>query len=341
MVPVSHDGFVIGDGILFCLSPEELLFVGRTPTVNWLEFQARAGGYDVVAIRDERSPSHAYGRAVMRRHYRYQVQGPKAMAVLQSLNGGPLPDIAFFHHGFVNVRGRKVRALRHGMAGEPGLELWGPYEEREEVRGAIIEAGRDHGLALVGARAYSSNTLESGWIPSPLPAVYTGDAMRAYREWLPGNGYEATASIGGSFVSKRIEDYYSTPYELGYGPFVKLDHDFIGREALARMAADPAPKRRKVTFAWNGADLGRVLTSLLERGEPCKFFDMPNANYASSSFDAVMRGGRTVGLSMFGGYSYNERCGLSLGVVDADVQVGEELTLVWGEENGGTRKPTV
>jgi vanillate/3-O-methylgallate O-demethylase len=32
---------------------------------------------------------------------------------------------------------------------------------------------------------------------------------------------------------------------------------------------------------------------------------------------------------------------LSLGVVDADVPVGTELTLVWGEEGGGSRKTTV
>jgi vanillate/3-O-methylgallate O-demethylase len=44
---------------------------------------------------------------------------------------------------------------------------------------------------------------------------------------------------------------------------------------------------------------------------------------------------------MFGGYSYNERTALSLGIVDPGVEIGEELTLVWGEENGGTRKTTV
>ena len=32
---------------------------------------------------------------------------------------------------------------------------------------------------------------------------------------------------------------------------------------------------------------------------------------------------------------------LSLGVVDSDIELGSELTLVWGEENGGTTKPTV
>ena len=47
MIPVSHDGFVIGDGILFYLEKDELLFVGRAPTVNWLQFQAETGGFDV------------------------------------------------------------------------------------------------------------------------------------------------------------------------------------------------------------------------------------------------------------------------------------------------------
>ena len=342
MVPTSYDGFVIGDGILFYLDKDELLFVGRAPTVNWLEFHARTGGFNVDVIRDDRSPSHPNGNAVSRRHYRYQVQGPKAAQVLQKLNGGPLPDIKFFNFDVINIKGRKVRALRHGMAGEPGLEVWGPYEERDEIRAAILEAGKDFGIVAVGSRTYASNTLESGWIPSPLPAVYTGEKMKKYREWLPAAGYEGTGSIGGSFVSDNIEDYYLTPYELGYGPFVKFDHDFVGREALEKMVKDGRPQRKKVTFEWNGDDLGKVYASLFDRGsEPCKFFDLPIANYASSSYDSVTMGGKVVGFSMFTGYSHNERCGLSLGVVDANINEGDVLTLVWGEENGGTRKPTV
>src|SRR5215470_12231308 len=45
MVPTSHDGYVIGDGILFYIDKEELLFVGRAPTVNWLQFQAQTAGF--------------------------------------------------------------------------------------------------------------------------------------------------------------------------------------------------------------------------------------------------------------------------------------------------------
>jgi len=340
MVPCSYDGYVIGDGILFYLDKDQLLFVGRTPTVNWIQFHAQTGGYKVETIRDERSPSNPRGKAVTRRHYRYQIQGPKAEQVLERVNGGPLPQVKFFHMDAINIKGRKVRCLRHGMAGAPGLEIWGPYAEGEEAREAILEAGRDFGLVPVGARAYSSNTLESGWIPSPLPAVYTGERMKKYREWLPASDYEGTASIGGSFVSANIEDYYTTPYDLGYGPFIRFDHDFIGREALEKKAK--GPHRKKVTFAWNPEDVLKVFASLLAPGEVnYKYWDFPNCNYASSSFDRIVKGGRTVGFSMFGGYSYNERAALSLGVVDPDIEIGDLLTLVWGEESGGTRKTTV
>ncbi|HXC08599.1 MAG TPA: hypothetical protein VNV61_06700 [Steroidobacteraceae bacterium] len=340
MVPCSYDGYVIGDGILFHLDKDELLFVGRTPTVNWIQFHAETGGYNVQFVRDDRSPSNPRGKAVVRRHYRYQIQGPNAAKVLERVNGAPLPDVKFFNMDTIKIRGRPVRCLRHGMAGAPGLEIWGPYGEGEEIREAIIEAGKDFGLFQVGARAYSSNTLESGWIPSPLPAVYTGNAMKKYREWLPANGYEGTASIGGSFVSDDIEDYYLTPFALGYGPFIKWDHDFIGREALERQAKEP--QRKKVTFAWNAEDVLKIFASLLEPGrENYKYFDFPNSNYASSTYDSVMMGGKVVGFSMFGGYSYNERTVLSLGVVDPNVEIGDVLTLLWGEEQGGTRKTTV
>jgi vanillate/3-O-methylgallate O-demethylase len=342
MVPVSYDGYVIGDGILFYLDKEELLFVGRAPSVNWIQFHGETGGFKVDMIRDDRSPGDPKGKAVNRRHYRFQVQGPNAEKVLNKLNGGPIPDVKFFTMDAINIGGKRVRALRHGMAGAPGLELWGPYEDREFIRETILKAGEEFGLVPVGSRAYASNTLESGWIPSPLPAVYTGEKMKKYREWLPAAGYEATGSIGGSFVSDNIEDYYLTPYELGYGPFVKFDHDFIGREALEKMVAEKKPQRKKVTFEWNREDLGKIFASLLEpAGQNAKYFNVPIANYASSSYDAVKMGNKTVGYSMFGGYSYNERVGLSLGVVDENINVGDVLTLVWGEENGGTKKVTV
>ena len=163
--------------------------------------------------------------------------------------------------------------------------------------------------------------------------------MRAYREWLPDTSYEAVSSIGGSFVSANIEDYYLTPYEMGYGSFIKFDHDFIGRDALETM--DPSNQRHKVTLEWNGEDVARILSSYFVGDNNYKYFDLPLANYASSSYDAVNAGGKTVGVSMFTGYSYNERTALSLAAVSADVSIGDEVTVVWGEPDGGTVKTTV
>jgi vanillate/3-O-methylgallate O-demethylase len=225
------------------------------------------------------------------------------------------------------------------MAGAPGLEIWGPYEEREEIRAAIVKAGKDFGLTEVGARAYATNTLESGWIPSPLPAVYTGEKMKPYRQWLLAASYEGTGSIGGSFHSNNIEDYYVTPYEMGYGPFVKFDHDFIGREALEKISGKP--HRKKVTLAWNSEDVIKVFRSLFEHGDIYKYIDLPLSNYTSASYDQLLIRGKLAGLSMFSGYSYNERSMLSLGIVEPDIEIGTEVTLVWGEEGGGSKKTTV
>ena len=219
--------------------------------------------------------------------------------------------------GELTIAGEQVRTLRHGMAGAPGLELWGPYEQHGKIRDAILEAGREFGIEPCGSRAYSSNTLESGWIPSPLPAIYSSEGERAYREWLPANSYEAINALAGSFVSDDIEDYYLNPWELGYGSFVKFDHDFIGRDALEKI--DPAAQRKKVTLAWNDEDLAKLLTTPIDRDGPgYQFFDLPNANYGSSNYDAVIdANGDTVGLSLFTGVTANEKRGLSLATVDA------------------------
>jgi vanillate/3-O-methylgallate O-demethylase len=340
-VPTTPYGHVIGDGIVFYLAPEEFVYVGRAPASNWLRFHAAKGGYDVQVELDDRSPMRPMGKPVRRSVWRFQIQGPKAWAIIEKLHGGPLEQLKFFNMSTMKIAGHTIRTLRHGMSGAPGLEIWGPYDQQDEIRAAILEAGREFGIVPCGSRAYPSNTLESGWIPSPLPAIYTGEKLRAYREWLGADSYEATGSIGGSFVSNNVEDYYLNPWELGYGPFVKFDHEFHGREALQKL--DPARQRRKVTLAWNPQDMAKIMASLFDPdGEQYKFFDVPLANYASSNYDRVVdAGGKTVGVSMFTGYSYNEKQALSLATIDPAIPVGSELRVVWGEENGGTRKTTV
>ena len=336
LVVCNHDGYVIGDGILFFLDENRVSLVGRPSAHNWVQYHAETGGYDVAVERDERTAVNPTGK---RKIYRFQVQGPTAMETLTRAAGGALPEIKFFNMGEIKIGGHEVRALHHGMSGVPGLVLFGPWDEAEDVRGAIVEAGEEFGLRQVGSRVYATNTLESGWIPCPLPAVFTGDEMKAYREWLPAEGYEGTGSLGGSYYSDDISDYYLTPHDLGYWPFVRFDHDFVGREALEAMGDEP--KRRKVTLAWNGEDVARAMGSLFEKGDAAKYIDLPLSNYSTWPNDKVVGESGVIGVSTFSGYSYNERSMLSLAVIDVDVELGAEVILVWGEENGGSAKPVV
>ena len=337
-VACNHDGHVIGDVVLFYLDKNSFNLVGRPSIHNWVQYHCETGGYNAKVERDERAAARL--GPIVRKVYRYQVQGPNAMKVIEKVTGKPAPDVKFFNMSAVTIAGKQVRALRHGMVGQPGLELFGPWQEGEEVKAAIVEAGKEFGLRQVGARAYSSNTLESGWIPSPMPAIYSGEKLKAYRQWLPANCYEAIASLGGSFNSDNISDYYLTPYDLGYGPIVKFDHDFIGKEALQKIAANP--KRTKVTLALNSEDVTRAIGSMFQKENRAKYFDFPSSVYSTLPYDKVLRDGKMVGISTWCGYSANEGRMLTLAMVDNEHSVpGTEVTFVWGEEAGGSSKPTV
>jgi vanillate/3-O-methylgallate O-demethylase len=336
-VACNPDGYVIGDAILFPLGDNKFNLVGRPPAHNWVQYNLETGKYNAKAERDERSFVNQGHRKV----FRYQVQGPKAVQVMEKVTGRPVPNIRFFYMDNFKIAGKDIRALRHGMVGQSGWEIFGPWEYGDEIRDAILQAGQEHGIRQVGSRAYPTTCLESGWIPSPLPAVYVGDAMKGYRQWLTGKSYEAMASLGGSYYSDNITDYYLTPYDLGYGPFVKFDHDFVGRKAVEQMAKNP--RRKKVTLAWNGDDTGRALGTLFHAGgNITKYIDLPLANYSTLPYDKVLKNGKPVGLSTYTGYTYNERTMVSLAIIDHEhSDVGSEVAVVWGEEKGGSSKPTV
>ncbi len=342
-VPVTPDGYVIGDVILFYLAENEFSLVGRAPAIEWVEFHAQYGrngkAWGVTVERDERTALRTDGK---RKNYRFQLQGPNAMKILEKAMGQTPPDLKFFNMAHIDIAGKDVIALRHGMAGQPGYELFGPWADYQAVHAALVEAGKDDGLTLVGGRAYSSNTLESGWLPSPLPAFYTGDSqmMQDFRAWASGRSYAGTASIGGSYVPDSVEGYYLTPWDIGYGHIVKFDHEFVGREALERMANET--HKTKVTLALDNEDVMRVISSVLAEGDRSKYFEFPSAVYAMHPFDEVRCDGKVIGVSTWIGYSSNEGKMLSLAMIDpAYVEFGKEVTLVWGEPNGGTSKPTV
>ena len=253
-VPVTSTGEIVTDGILLRLAEQKYMLTGIPAAQNWVKYHGEQGDYDVAFATD---PSSAFRGGSDPWQFRYQVQGPRARDLVETVFGGPLPPAKFFHTTPVTLDGMSFSALRHNMAGQDGYEFIGPWEHATAVKDALMSAGGQFGLVHVGALAYASASVESGWIPSPIPAIYTDPGLAGYRAWLPLFGIEGKRPLNGSFYSDDIEDYYVSPYDLGYGKSIAFNHDFIGREALEK--ARESHRRTKVTLVLDPADVRAVL----------------------------------------------------------------------------------
>jgi len=327
LIVTSPDGYYIGDVIVFHLPDGTFDLVGREIVMDWVQFHLETGDYDATSERDENTAVREKGKNPTL--YRYELQGPNANALVAKAIGGEVPEVRFFHVATFTIAGHEVHALRHGMAGQPGYELFGPWEDGADVLTALLEAGEGLDLKRVGAKAYSTANVTSGWIPPTLPGIFSGESTRAFREWLP---VDNIGALGGSLNFDRIEDYYLTPFDLGYDNVVSFDHDFVGREALEKAAA--APHRKKVSLVWNPEDVGRAFSSLFDpSGQRAKIINLPKPRYALWQKDAVLVGDQLVGVSMDAGYISNEQVFLSLASIDPEyAETGTEVTVLWGED---------
>jgi glycine cleavage system aminomethyltransferase T/glycine/D-amino acid oxidase-like deaminating enzyme len=131
--------------------------------------------------------------------------GPAAREILQPLATEEL-SFPYMRACELEVDGIACLALRVTYVGELGWELYCGMDRGLQLWDALWDAGRAHGLVAGGYKAIDSMRLEKG-----------------YRVW----GADITP-----------ED---TPYEAGLGFAVKLDKDFIGKEALLEAEA---PERK-------------------------------------------------------------------------------------------------
>jgi glycine cleavage system aminomethyltransferase T len=321
-VPVSGDGNIITDGIVHRVAERGFILSGIPAAQNWVRYHGERDGYDVSFATD---PSSAFRGGADPVLFRYQVQGPLAGELVAAVFGGPLPRAKFFHSIPVTLDGRDFTALRHNMAGQDGYELIGQWRDATAVKDAILAAGQRFGLIQVGALAYASASVESGWIPSPIPAIYSDPELAGYRAWLPLFGIEGQRPLNGSFYSTDISDYYCTPYELGYGKSISFNHDFIGRDGLARQRDNV--RRAKVTLAFDPADVAAVLGGDL-------------GYYLTYARNRVESGGSLVGFTYQTATIDPSGTVLSLSLVDtAHAAPGTAVSVVWGDHPGPGTAP--
>jgi vanillate/3-O-methylgallate O-demethylase len=322
-VPVTEHGDIVQDGILMRDGENAYTLSGPPASQSWILYHGEKGGYDVSFVDDVDSQFRPGGGLPVL--FRFQVQGPQALALVEQVFGGPLPATKFFHSTPVSLDGRSFRALRHGMSGQTGYEFIGDYADGDYVKQALLEAGAEYGLVRVGSLAYSTNGIESGWIPTPTPGIYTDPELQPYREWLSLFSYEGQRALHGTWFSERIEDYYVSPYELGYGRSIAFNHDFVGRDALER-AKDVVP-RTKVTLELDPADVREVF------GDDLGFF----LSYARYRIEA---NGKPVGATFYTANIAHVGTILALSLIENDSAVpGTEVSVVFGEHPGPGNDP--
>jgi vanillate/3-O-methylgallate O-demethylase len=315
-VPVTRNGDIITDGILMRMGENSFILSGVPASQTWVRYHADRGGYDVTYRADADSANRKEGPPAM---FRYQIQGPRAMEVVERVLGAAPPNVKFFHSEEVTIAGRKLRAFRHGMAGQPGFELLGQWEDNDAVKQALLDAGEPSGIVQVGGLAYYTNGIESGWIPTPTPGIYSDPELEDYRKFVSLFSYEGQKPIHGSFYSDDIADYYVSPYELGYGRSIAFNHDFIGREALEK--AKDSYRRKRVTLVYNADDVKKLM------GDPGYLLRYPR--------DRVEIDGELVGLAMYTANFPAHGTLLSLALVDKQhAEPGTEVTISWGEHPG-------
>src|SRR5690606_35665230 len=99
---------------------------------------------------------------------------------------------------------------------------------------------------------------------------------------------------------------------------------------------------KKVWLSWNRDDVLRIVGSLLDEGLPFKQFEWPYGEYGSCPYDKALVDGAPAGMSLYSFYSANSRSFMSMGLIREDRATdGAEVTVIWGDADGGASKPMV
>ncbi len=106
VIQCNDDGKVISEGILLRHGEDDFEYQVGTP--QWTLYNAHRGGYDV--------------EVTFPITHKFQVSGPKSLAVMERLTDANLLDVKFMSTKYGTVRGGEdVMFLRQGMAGGSGL----------------------------------------------------------------------------------------------------------------------------------------------------------------------------------------------------------------------------
>ena len=267
-------------------------------------------------------------------YYLTQVAGPTSLETLERATGESLRDIGFLRFRQAKINGKTVEVARIGMSGNLAYELRGPLEQGAEVYDAVFRAGKDLGIQRLGWRTYLVNHVEGGFPQMNWTFTSAANPDPEYQAFVEGSRFTPPFNVSGSVDPSDLRARLRTPIELRWDRAVKFDHDFIGRAALEKEAADP--ERTVVTLRWNPEDVIDIYASLFQPGEEYQTIDLPTSPPWSHGMnvhaDHVLKEGRPIGISSGTAYSYYYRQVMSHGILDVDeTDIGNEVIVQWGD----------
>ena len=206
----DDEGYLIDDGTIFCLGPDEFRLCTGERQLDWL--RASAIGFDVQL------------REVTEEIAALAVQGPISARLLKLAGLTGIEQLKPFEHAEFSMRFEhgsiSVRVSRTGFTGDLGYELWMQPEDAEQVWDALMAVGSTRAVRPVGSRALNIARIEAGFL---LPNM--------------------------DFVSAAHTLYLNSersPLELGLAWLVDFNKGhFTGRRALLAQAAR-GPRRQLV-----------------------------------------------------------------------------------------------
>jgi len=265
----------------------------------------------------------------------FQFSGPRSLTVIERVTQTNLHDVKFLEVRPVSIPGIEAQfeVCRIGMSGTLAYELRGPADWGPTVYKLAYEKGQADGLKRLGARNYHVNHTFGGYPQMACSFMQSYNYEPWYAQIAKGMHFEVRNN--GSVDPADNRARCRSVVEVDWAWMADMNHDFVGKEALA--AEMQAPKRKLVTLEWNKEDIIDIYASQFTN-DPYKYMEMPSGvnEFAGDHQNYVLdEAGKVIGISSVPVYSAWYRTTISETILDIDrIKEGAEVVVQWGDFGG-------
>jgi vanillate/3-O-methylgallate O-demethylase len=331
IIACAPNGKIIADGLCLRLAEDEFHTYNMEPVVN---VYANSGDWDVEKIE----PTYD-------KDFVFQIAGPRSLEVVENVIKQDVHDLKFMEFVPAKVLGYEVRVLRLGMGGTLSYEIHGPMEHIFEIYDEVMKVGEPYGMERLGILTYMCNHTEDGYPQVGEHFIGDWEDDPAVKNFVTKGGTvdfgNLTCPLNGSFAREGRQAYYLNPIEAGWRKSIYWGHDFVGKDAL-RKIADSDDTYQVVTLEWNSEDVLKVFASFLDDDpEVSHYMIFPQnmlENGSGSLGNFIDRvedaDGNLVGKSTGRIYTLYYKKVISMGfILPKFAKLGTELTVIWGNDD--------